>query len=129
MIALAALDGCMALIDSLVVFVVSLLVGGLGIYVGARVVTGEEDYGYALVTALVGAVVWTVVGALFGWIPLLGPLVTLLAYVGVVNWRYDGGWVDAGIIGLVAWLTAVVVLYVLAVVGLVGFQAFGVPGA
>jgi hypothetical protein len=119
----------MALIDSLVVFAVSLLVGALGIYVGARVVTDESDYGYAVVTAFIGAVVWAIVGGLFGWVPLLGPLVTLLAYVGVVNWRYDGGWVDAGIIALVAWLTAIVVLYVLAVVGLVGFEAFGVPGA
>ena len=63
----------MALIDSIVVFVVSLLVGALGIYLGARVITEYEDYTYAIVTALIGAIVWGIVGFLFGWIPLLGP--------------------------------------------------------
>lgn len=47
----------MALIDSVIVFVVSLLVGALGVYVGARVITDYEDYTYAIVTALIGAVI------------------------------------------------------------------------
>lgn len=118
----------MALVDSLVVFLVSLLVGALGIYVGARVVTGREDYTYAVVTALLGAIIWAVVGFLFGWIPLLGPLLVLLAYVGVINWRYPGSWGSAILIGFVAWLTVFVVLYVLAFLGLATFDAVGVPG-
>ena len=80
----------MALIDSLIVFLVSLLVGAFGIYVGARVVTEKEDYTYAVVTALLGAIIWAVVGLLFGWIPFLGPLLVLLAYVAVINSRYPG---------------------------------------
>lgn len=119
----------MAVIDSLIVFLVSLLVGGLGIYVGARVVAGVDDYGHALVTALIGAVVWAVVGLFLGWIPLLGPIATLVAYVGVINWRYRGGWVDAIGIAVVAWLASLVVLWVLAVVGIGSLEAVGVPGA
>ncbi|WP_049985912.1 hypothetical protein [Halobellus rufus] len=119
----------MALIDSAIVFVVSLLVGGLGIYVGARIVTGESDYTYAIVTALLGAIIWAVVGLLFGWIPLLGPLLVLVAYVAVLNYRYPGGWLKAVLIALVAWLATVVVLYVLAVLGFGGFEAVGIPGA
>jgi len=119
----------MALVDSAIVFVVSLLVGGLGIYVGARVVTGEADYTYAIVTALLGAIIWAVVGFLFGWIPLLGPLLVLLAYVAVINYRYPGGWVKAILIALVAWVATVVILYVLAVVGVGTFEAIGIPGA
>lgn len=118
----------MALLDSLVVFVVSLLVGALGIYVGGRVVAGYDDYSYAIVTALIGAVVWGVVGFFFGWIPLLGPLLVLLAYVGVINLRYPGGIGSALLIALVAWLASLVVLYVLALLGLAGFEAVGVPG-
>lgn len=41
----------MALIDSLIVFVVSLLVGAFGIYLGARVVTDREDHTYTAATA------------------------------------------------------------------------------
>jgi len=106
-------------------FVVALLVGGLGIYAGARVVTGEDDYGYALVTAFVGAVAW----ALTSWVPVIGPLIALVVWVGVINWRYEGGWIEAAIIGVVAWLASTVVLLVLnSVLGL-GLGAFGVPGA
>jgi len=119
----------MALVDSAIVFVVSLLVGGLGIYVGARVVTGEADYTYAIVTALLGAIIWAVVGFLFGWIPLLGPLLVLLAYIAVINYRYPGGWLKAILIALVAWVATVVILYVLAVVGVGTFEAIGIPGA
>lgn len=119
----------MALIDTVVVFVVSLLVGALGIYVGARVITDVDDYRYAVVTALLGAIVWAVVGFLLGWIPFLGPLLVLVAYVGLVNYRYPGGWLNAGLISLVAWVLSLLVLYVLAFVGLAGFEAVGVPGA
>ena len=118
----------MAFVDSLVVFVVSLLIGALGIYVGARTITGVDDYGYAVITALIGAIVWAVVGFLFGWIPLLGPLLTLVAYAGVINSRYPGGWTNAIMVALVAWIASLVVLYVLALVGIAGFEAIGVPG-
>ena len=119
----------MALVDSLIVFVVSLLIGSLGIYVGARVVTGREDYTYGIVTALLGAIIWGVVGFLFGWIPLLGPILVLLAYVAVINYRYPGGWGSAILVAFVAWLTVLVVLYALAFVGIGTFDAVGVPGA
>ncbi|MFB6106333.1 MAG: hypothetical protein ABEJ70_05105 [Halobacteriaceae archaeon] len=119
----------MALVHSLVAFVVSALVGGLGIYVGGRLVTGERDYEHAVWTALIGAFVWAVVSLLFGWFPVLGPVVTLLAWVAVINWRYPGGWVSAAAIGLVAWLAAIAVLWVLARLGVHGLGALGVPGA
>lgn len=112
--------------SSVVLFVVSLLVGGFGIYVGGRVVANVDDYTHAVVTALVGAVVWTVVASFFGWIPLLGPVLTFLAYLWVVNRRYPGGWVNAVLITLVAWLTLVVVLAIAQLFG-GDFSAFGVP--
>ena len=116
------------MIDSLVVFVVSLLIGAFGIFVGAKVVVDTEDYTYALITALIGAIVWAVVGFFLGWIPLLGPLVVLVAYVAVINARYPGGWIDAALVALVAWVSVVVVLYLLAALGLSGLGAVGIPG-
>lgn len=118
----------MGVLDSTVVFVVSLLIGALGVYVGARAVTGVDDYAYAVVTALVGAVVWVVVAVLLGWIPFLGPALTLLAYLGVIRRRYPGGWITAATVALIAWIAAVAVLYALAVIGVTEFSAFGVPG-
>ena len=116
------------MIESLIVFVVSLLIGAVGIYAGAKVIVDAEDYTYALITALLGAIIWAVVGFFFGWVPLLGPLLVLLAYLAVVNARYPGGWVDAAAITIVAWLSVLIVLYVLALIGVTGFDAVGVPG-
>lgn len=118
----------MALIDSIVVFVVSLLIGALGIYVGALVITDADDYTYAIVTALLGAIVWSLVAFFLGWIPFLGPLLTLVAYVAVINVRYPGSWLDAVGIALVAWVASLVVLYILGFLGLASFEAMGVPG-
>ncbi len=119
----------MGVIDSLIVFVVSLLIGGLGIYVGARVITHVDSYSYAVVTAFVGALAWLVTSFLIGWIPFLGAVITLIVYLGVINWRYPGGWISAAEIALVAWIISLVVLYALAALGVFSFGALGVPGA
>ncbi|GGL43142.1 hypothetical protein GCM10009037_28250 [Halarchaeum grantii] len=110
-------------LGSLILFVVSLLVGGLGIYAGARVVAGVEDYSHALVTAVIGAVAW----AVLSWVPLVGGLLALVAYVWVINWRYKGGWVNAILIALVAWIATTVVVFVLGALG-VPVTGIGVVG-
>lgn len=115
-------------LDAMVVFVVGLLLGALGIYIGARVLADVEDYRYAIITALLGAIIWTVLGILIGWIPFIGPLIVLIAYVGVINWRYPGGWVQAIGIALVAWLAILVVLWILSTFGVTTPEAIGVPG-
>jgi hypothetical protein len=111
----------MAIHQTLIVFVVSLLIG-------ARVITGRDDYTYAIVTALIGALIWVIVALFLGWIPFLGPLLALIAYVAVINWRYPGGWLEAIGIALVAWIASLAVLYVLATIGFTSFDALGVPG-
>lgn len=111
-------------LGSIVAFVVALLVGGLAIYLSANVVMDVQNYSHAVVTALVGAIAW----GLTAWIPLFGPILALIVWIGVINWRYPGGWVDAAAITIVAWLSVLVVLYVLALIGVTGFDAVGVPG-
>lgn len=117
-------DMVVPFVASAVAFVVALLVGGLAIYLGASLVTGERDYVQAVVTAVIGAIAW----ALTAWIPLLGPIIALVVWIGVINWRYEGGWIDAAKIGVVAWLAALVLLFVLNAVFRLGVGAFGVPG-
>jgi len=112
-------------VGAIVAFVVALLVGGLAIYSSARIVVDVDDYGHAVVTAVLGALAW----ALTAWIPLVGPLLALVVWVGVIKWRYPGGWVTAGLIGVGAWLTALLILFVLNSVFRLGLGAFGVPGA
>ena len=111
-------------VGSIVAFVVALLVGGLAIYISASIIADVQDYGHAVVTAFVGALGW----ALFSWIPLIGTLLALVVWVWIINWRYPGGWTRAAIIGFVAWLSALVILFVLNAVFGLGIGAFGVPG-
>jgi hypothetical protein len=118
----------MAPIDGLVVGIVSLLVGALAIHIAASVaLTGDQDYMNAVVAAGAGALVYAVLGFI-GTIPLVGPALLLLVWVGVINWRYRGGWLRAGIIGIGAWGAAIILLWLLARVGLVEFSALGIPG-
>ncbi|KTG09328.1 hypothetical protein AUR64_16230 [Haloprofundus marisrubri] len=120
----------MALVDSILIVFVNLLVGGLGLYLGVRLLIDKQaSFGYAVVTAAIGALVWGLFSFFVGGIPIIGPILTLLAWIGVINWRYPGGWGSATAIGVVAWLAAVAVLYVLGVLGVVGLSALGIPGA
>jgi hypothetical protein len=112
------------LIGSVVAFAVALLVGGLAIYISARVITDADDYSHAVITALIGAIAW----ALTSWIPIFGLFIALIVYIAVINWRYPGGWLQAGLIAVVAWASALAILYLLnGLLGL-GIGAFGVPG-
>lgn len=111
-------------VGSVVAFVVALLVGGLAIYVSASFVVDVDDYSHAVVTAFVGAVAW----ALTAWIPLFGSLIALVVWIGVINWRYPGGWTKAAIIGVAAWVVALVILFVLNTVFRLGVGAVGIPG-
>lgn len=113
---------------SIIVFVVSLLIGALGIYIGARIIVDVDDYTYAIITALIAAIVWAIVGFFFGWIPFLGPLLVLIAYLGVIHFRYPGGWIQAAGIALIAWISTLIILYLLGIFGIVSFEAVGVPG-
>jgi hypothetical protein len=110
---------------ALVAFVVALLVGGFAIYVSARFVAGVDDYGRAVVTAVLGAVGW----ALVSWIPLIGPVVALIVWIGVLKWRYPGGWLTATTMGFIAWVAALLILVAVNTVFGVGIDALGVPGA
>ena len=114
-----------SIVGSLVSFVIALLIGGLAIYASARFVVDVDDYGRAVFTALIGAIGW----ALTSWIPLVGPILALIVWVGVVKWRYPGGWATAAIIGIGAWLAALVILFVVNGVFGLGIGAFGIPGA
>lgn len=107
------------------VFVVSLLTGGLGVYVGARLIVGSDDHVNAIITGLIGAVVWVVGGLFLGWIPLLGPVLVFFTYTWLIYRRYPGDWATAAKIAGIAWVTTVIVLSVLAMIGFATFEAIG----
>lgn len=119
----------MAVLDAAVIFAVSLAVGTIGILAGVRLVI-DSDAGVlnASFTALLGAAVWAASSILVGWLPLVGVLIMLVVWIGVINWRYPGGWLTAAAVGFLAWLVAVVLVYALATLGFVTPEALGIPG-
>jgi hypothetical protein len=119
----------MGVFDSIVIFLVSWILGTIGIYGGVRLVI-DRDVGprNAAITALLGAIAWGIVSFFTGFIPILGAILALLAWVAVINWRYPGGWGTAAGIGLVAWIVVLIVAYVLATIGLITPDALGIPG-
>ena len=112
------------LFGSVVTFIVALLVGGLAIYIAAWLLVDVTDFPGAVFTAILGAIAW----ALTIWIPLIGPVIALVAWVGVIKWRYPGGWKQAIAMGIVAWAAALVILLILNSVLGMGLGAFGIPG-
>ncbi|RZV12262.1 hypothetical protein BDK88_1158 [Natrinema hispanicum] len=118
----------MAVADSILIFVLSLLVGTVAILAGVRLVV-DRDAGFAnaAVTALIGAIAWAITSFFVGWVPILGVVLMLVVWVGVINWRYPGGWGTAVAIGFVAWIVAVALVYAFAVIGFVTPDALGIP--
>jgi|AntDeeMetagen134_2_1112570.scaffolds.fasta_scaffold03497_3 hypothetical protein len=119
-------------LTGVVVFVVSLLVGGAAIYAGALFALKGRDYMHAVVTALLGALAWTGVEVVLAWadvsIGSLGSLLALVVWIGVVKWRYRAGWLRAALIGAFAWIAALVALAVLSILGVPAIDAYGIPG-
>lgn len=78
--------------NTIIVFLVSLLIGTIGIYVGVSLATNEAiGFAGAAITALFGSLAWGLVSFFLGWLPLVGALLALVAWVGVINLRHSGG--------------------------------------
>jgi hypothetical protein len=116
-------------VTAVLVWFVGLLVGAVAISIGARLfVDRDTGLGRALFTAIVGAGAWALASFFFGGIPLVGPLLMLIVWVGVINIAYPGGWLTATGIGVAAWVVAVAVIALLGSLGVVTPDALGIPG-
>ncbi|MFB6190985.1 MAG: hypothetical protein ABEJ64_01000 [Candidatus Nanohaloarchaea archaeon] len=115
----------MTFVDTAVLFIAGLAVGGLGIYTGTMVVSGNGSYRRSVLTALLGSIAW----AVFSYVPFIGSFLALVAWIAVINHRHEGGWLDAALMGLLAWVTTLVVLYLLSLASVVSLEAVGIPGA
>lgn len=116
---------------SLLVLAVSLLIGGLAIHIGAKFAFASREYSDAVLTALLGAVAWTIVDialASVGIGGLLASVAGLLVWISVVRWQYSVGWIRASIVSVNAWFAALVVLGILGLLGVGTVDAIGVPG-
>ena len=116
-------------------FLISLVVVSMSTYVSTRVLTDMHSYVHSFGTALLTSLVWfgttyIVSGTLAvgGVFVALGPVLAVVAYFVVVNFRYPGGWPRAIGISVLTWVLNFAILYAAtAYFGLSSFQALGVP--
>jgi hypothetical protein len=118
----------MGFIDSVAHFVIGFVTGTVGIHFGALYVTGSSTWETAAMTAVAGAFIWAVASLFFGWIPLLGSLLTLAIWVFAISQIYGVGYGTAIEIGLFAWIASFIVTKIESFLGL-RTDAVGVPGA
>jgi hypothetical protein len=129
------LDGTTVLYGTTILFIVSVLAGGVGNYLGIRLASDQHPTCvHAVVASVLSAAVWTAVSYALtvtdpgaGVTPASGTLVALVVWVVVLYVRYDGGIVTAIPVGIASWSIAVVTLYVVAMLTRVPFEAIGIP--
>lgn len=114
--------------NSVIAFLASLVAGAVGIYAGAIIVLGSASITTAVMASLVGAAVWGLTSYFLGWIPLIGSLITFVAWLGAINWFYAGGWLTAAQIAIFAWIISLLTTYLISAAGVTNTNALGVPG-
>ena len=117
----------MTALDTIVITAVSLLVGGIGIFAGVRLVDDAIRPETAFLVAAAGAVAWGAVSFSVGRVPIVGPLSALVAWIVAVALQHPGGWATAAVLGFVPWFAAVVALYALGTLDVVSLSALGIP--
>lgn len=93
---------------SAIIFVIGLIVSTVIIYVVTKLFREKEGIGRAFLTALVGAIVYSVVYFLVGtgWIAaIIGGIVWLIA----LRALYKMGWLKSLAVAVIVWIAAVII--------------------
>lgn len=116
----------MTVAGSLTAFLASWIVGSIGIYIGASLITDGTSLFSAAASALLGAAAWGLVTYFVGTTGL-GAVLALFAWILIIDWRHRGGLINATLIGVASWLSALLILYILATFGVTTPDALGIP--
>jgi Na+/melibiose symporter-like transporter len=103
------------LIETAILFVVSLLISAIIIYFVTKIFGETEGFGTALLAAFVGAIIYTVVYYIFGSIADLTGLKWLASILGGLGWLaalrmlYKIGWLKALGLAIVIWVLSAII--------------------
>ena len=95
----------MALLGVLLGFLASLVISAIVIYLAAKLLGEKEGFGTAILTAFIGAIIFSLVSYFIGmgWIAsLIGGIAWLMA----LGSLYNMGWIKSAIVAVVIWLFA-----------------------
>ncbi len=103
------------LIETAVLFVISLIISAIIIYIVTKIFGETEGFGTALLAAFVGAILYTAIYYIFGNISDLTDYKWLASIIGGLGWLvalrflYTIGWLKALGLAIIIWIISAVV--------------------
>jgi hypothetical protein len=107
------------IIETAILFIISLLISAIIIYIVTKIFGETEGFGTALLAAFVGAILYTVLYYIFGNISELASLKWVASILGGLGWLvalrflYSIGWLKALGLAIIIWIISAVVGYFL----------------
>lgn len=89
-------------------FVVGLVISTVIIFITTKLFGQKEGIGRAFATAIIGAIVYSIVYFIFGS-GLIAAAVGGFIWLVALRWLYDIGWLRAFVIAVIVWIAATVV--------------------
>jgi hypothetical protein len=114
------------LIETAILFILSLLISAVIIYIVTKIFGETEGFGTALLAAFVGAIIYTALYYIFGNIADLAGLKWAASLLGGLGWLvalrmlYKIGWLKAVGLAIVIWVISAIVGYFLPSLGTTG---------
>jgi hypothetical protein len=102
----------MIVLEALIGFLISLIISSIIIYIAAKLFGEKEGFGTAILTALVGAIIFSLTSYFIGigWVAaLIGGIAWLIA----LGSLYKIGWIKSFVIAVVIWIFAIIVSLIL----------------
>ena len=103
------------ILETVVLFVLSLLISAIIIYVVTKIFGETEGFGTALLAAFVGTMIYTVLYYIFGNISELAGLKWVASLLGGLGWLvalrflYSIGWLKALLLAIFIWILSAIV--------------------
>ncbi len=114
------------IIEIAIIFVISLFISAIIIYIVTKIFGETEGFGSALLAAFVGAIIYTALYYVFGNIPELVSIKWVASILGGIGWLialrflYSIGWLKAFGLAIVIWIISAIVGYFLPILATTG---------
>lgn len=99
-------------LETIIGFLISLVISAIIIYVATKLFGETEGFGTAILTALIGAVIFSLASYLLG-AGLLAALIGGLAWLIALGSMYNMGWLKSFVVAVIIWIFAAIVSWIL----------------
>jgi biotin transporter BioY len=93
--------------SSLIGFIIAWVISAIVVYVTSKLFGETEGFGTAIIAALVGAIIYFVMGLLLPGI--IGSLLALVGWLLALKYFYHAGWIKSALMAIVIWILATIV--------------------